>query len=67
MPAWVHIVRNVEAFMVLRFGIVNGVLLPSGFFLSNEMCSFSLIMQNPNLSSALTTLRLGASTGNFFI
>jgi hypothetical protein len=24
-------------------------------------------MQNPNLSSALTTLRLGASTGNFFI
>src|SRR3990167_5172300 len=47
--------------------MVRGVLLPLGFSLSMEMCSSSRTMRNPKILKALTTFRLGASTGNFIV
>ncbi len=42
IPDWVQIVLKVEALMNGWFGIVSGVLVPSEFILSIDMCSRSL-------------------------
>src|SRR3989304_2882728 len=47
--------------------MVRGVLVPSGFIRSIEICSLSRIILNPKISSDLTTLCFGASTGNLGI
>src|SRR5438132_170527 len=39
MPAWVQIVRKVEALMCEWFGMVKGVRVPSGLSRTMEMCS----------------------------
>jgi hypothetical protein len=59
--------RSVELLIVAWPGIVSGVLLPSSFSRTIEMCSRSLTRVKPRISNALTTLAFGASTGNFWL
>ncbi len=67
IPDWVQMVRSVEAFIFRWLGMVRGVLVPSGFIRSIEMCSLSRIILKPKISNAFMTLCLGASTGNLGI
>jgi hypothetical protein len=60
----VQIVRSVEAFIFGWFGIVRGILVPSEFIRSIEMCSLSRIILNPKISRDFITLCFDASTGN---
>ncbi len=56
-------VRRVDPLMREWFGIVSGVLAPSGFSRASEMCSRT--RRNPRDSNASITRFFGASAGNF--
>jgi len=47
MPVCVQIVLNVEALILVWLDIVKGVLLPSGFTRSIEICSLCELYKNP--------------------
>ncbi len=61
------IVLSVEPFIVLWFGIVSGVRVPSAFSRIMAMWLPSLTSSNPNVWRALITGSRGASAGNFGI
>ena len=60
---WRQITRRVDDLIVLWFGSVRGVFVPSAFSRTIAICSSSRITRNPRAPRAATTLAFEASLG----